>query len=295
MCGGFLLLPNAVAGAASVSGDNGAATSTATPPPTPAISVTPAPTAGNQTSQALGATSSSGVTVNVPSENTGITLNGNTATPFAYGPAEIIGSAAAIPQSGGVKVEQVIHQGDATSYSYTVSLPAWYYLAPQTTGAYAGSIAITDAWGRPLNSTDVYGWIAAPTATDANGNAVPTSYSVSGNTITQTTNTSGVTAWPVVADPEVTFGWVIYLYFNHSDLGGVMLMAFVFGAAAAAAWACSLAGIGILTGVCAAFFAWASSYFVGVMQAAYARGGGVVFEFTYGGWYWGYMDVGSWS
>ena len=64
----------------------------------------------------------------------------------------------------------------------------------------------------------------APWAVDANGNAVPTTYSVSGDTITQTTDLTGVTAFPVVVDPEVTYGQVIYVYFDTTE---VAIAAFV--------------------------------------------------------------------
>lgn len=57
--------------------------------------------------------------------------------------------------------------------------------------------------GSALLGSDGYavGSVAAPWATDANGQAVPTYYTVANGTLTQTISTTPDTAFPVVADP----------------------------------------------------------------------------------------------
>ena len=46
----------------------------------------------------------------------------------------------------------------------------------------------------------------APWAVDADGNDVPTHFEVDGNTLTQIVETDETTAYPVVADPDLTWG-----------------------------------------------------------------------------------------
>ncbi|MFD7904211.1 hypothetical protein ACFV4G_18425 [Kitasatospora sp. NPDC059747] len=59
--------------------------------------------------------------------------------------------------------------------------------------------------------------ISAPWAYDANGRALPTSYSVDGGTVTQHVDTRGA-AFPVVADPHYTWGWITgTVYFNRNE------------------------------------------------------------------------------
>ncbi len=60
--------------------------------------------------------------------------------------------------------------------------------------------------------------IEAPWAKDANGESVPTSYKLDGNDIVQTVETNDKTAFPVVADPKFTWGWVTgTAYFKKSE------------------------------------------------------------------------------
>ncbi|MGD6740632.1 hypothetical protein ACOKM3_02175 [Streptomyces sp. BH106] len=66
--------------------------------------------------------------------------------------------------------------------------------------------------------TLVVGEIEPPWAQDANGASLPTSYEVSGSTVTQTIETSDDTAYPVVADPKVSFGWWIYVRWSKSEV-----------------------------------------------------------------------------
>lgn len=60
--------------------------------------------------------------------------------------------------------------------------------------------------------------IDAPWAKDANGEAVPTSYKLDGNDIVQNVETNDKTAFPVVADPKITWGIVTgTVYFKKSE------------------------------------------------------------------------------
>ncbi|MEE1788636.1 hypothetical protein PUR71_37900 [Streptomyces sp. SP17BM10] len=59
--------------------------------------------------------------------------------------------------------------------------------------------------------------ISAPWAYDAKGRPLPTSYTVDGDTVTQHVDTRGA-AFPVVADPHYTWGWITgTVYFNRNE------------------------------------------------------------------------------
>jgi len=82
--------------------------------------------------------------------------------------------------------------------------------------------------------------INAPWARDASGRNLPTSYSVDGANVIQTVDTQGAT-YPIVADPYLTFGWLIYINYTKADVlryypGSVFLNQ------AAAAAACAVIG-----------------------------------------------------
>lgn len=66
----------------------------------------------------------------------------------------------------------------------------------------------------------IVGEIAAPWAVDANGRQVPTSYEIVGSSITQKVNHTGA-AYPVVADPSVSFGVFVYVKFNRSETSSI--------------------------------------------------------------------------
>ena len=202
------------------------------------------------------------------------------------------------PKPGGYQVSQQMSGPDApTSFSYKMSLPTGYKPVEDANGLGGTSIALTSAKGvTPIDATNTIGFIEPAWAYDANGNSVPTSYSVKGNTVTQTVDTSAVTAWPVVADPSVTFGWVIYLHWSHSEVGNVLLNAFFAGVGAASAVACTAGSLGVLTAPCMALFGFVFGAVIAMFNMAYSRGGGLVWEFTYALGYCGYMYVGNnWS
>lgn len=87
-----------------------------------------------------------------------------------------------------------------------------------------GSVALTV--NEPDGLTVKIGSVAAPWASDANGNPVSTSFRVIGATLVQTIATNESTAYPVVADPSVSFGWGVYIHYNrtevHRDVTGLI-------------------------------------------------------------------------
>jgi hypothetical protein len=79
-----------------------------------------------------------------------------------------------------------------------------------------GSVALTV--NGPDGAPVEIGSVAAPWASDANGNPVSTSYRVIGAALVQTIATNESTVYPVVADPSVTFGWGVYIHYNRTDV-----------------------------------------------------------------------------
>jgi hypothetical protein len=195
------------------------------------------------------------------------------------------------PTVGGLQVAQDITGPSApTSYQYKLTLPPGYKPVVQSNQM----IALTSAKGSdPLSAANTIGFVDPAWAVDANGANVPTSYSVSGKTITQTVNTSSVTAWPVVADPSISFGWVIYVHWFHKEVGSILLQAFFAGVGAAGAAACTLISVGFLVPVCLFLFGFATAAVVAQFNTAYSRGGGIVWEFTWTGSPYGYEYVGD--
>lgn len=99
---------------------------------------------------------------------------------------------------GSVQISTVIENANApTRYDYPLTLPVGHTLRLADTGAaYVGD-----------DNGDVLLVIAAPWAKDAGGNDVPTHYEVNGNTLTQVVDFSANSAFPVVADPTVSWLW----------------------------------------------------------------------------------------
>lgn len=216
-------------------------------------------------------------------------------------------NAVVTPGSGDVQLAQVMSapptSGTTTQYAYVYTLPVGYHLLlmtqPESSTVFVpppGSVAITTATTESaVTQSNTEGFIQPAWARDANGSAVSTSYSILwGVVLIQTVNTAGVTAYPVVVDPDVTFGWVIYVYFSHSELYWEQVLHLVDGVGAGISWLCGLA-TWVLGIVCGLVFLWLATYFDGIIQTAYNRGGGVVFEWTYWLSYYGYMYAGSWS
>ena len=202
------------------------------------------------------------------------------------------------PTTGGIQISQdMLGPSAPTSYSYKLTLPTGYKLVSRDVGPLKGSIALTTASGStPIDQTNTIGFINPAWAVDANGKAVPTSYSVSGLTVTQTVNTASVKAWPVVADPTVSFGWVVYIHFFHAEVGAIVWTGFFTGLVTALGIACTKVPVPWVAAACAVFVAVAFAMLFASFQTAFARGGGEVLMFQYSGSYAGYMYVGNnWS
>lgn len=76
--------------------------------------------------------------------------------------------------------------------------------------------------------------IAPPWAKDANGASLPTWYEVdsTGTRLTQHVNTAGA-AYPIAADPRLTFGWGVYFNITGAEIKGLVSAVIVAGGAAA--------------------------------------------------------------
>ena len=70
-----------------------------------------------------------------------------------------------------------------------------------------------NSWSTPSTRTAV---IAAPWARDADGAPVPTHYEVTGGTLTQIVDFTPATAFPVVADPSVSFGTYVVVTMSQA-------------------------------------------------------------------------------
>ncbi len=133
----------------------------------------------------------------------------------------------------GMRILVVIHNANAPhEYRFPLTLPAGARLVglPELIGDIdldTQELFILDAEGKPV------GYIAAPWAKDAHGNAVPTSYRVEGSTLIQHVNFTAQTAFPVVADPTPS-----EIGLCAAAIGGFILMtALPVGRAGRAAWA----------------------------------------------------------
>lgn len=70
------------------------------------------------------------------------------------------------------------------------------------------------------NALLVVGSVDAPWATDANGEPVDTHYQIDGKRLIQIVTPGQNTAFPVVADPKLTYTWWnVTIYFNKSETG----------------------------------------------------------------------------
>ena len=94
----------------------------------------------------------------------------------------------------------------STSYEFDIDLPDDFKMVEDG----SGSIQILDEDG------NIIGAIATPWAFDANGAPVPTNFKLSRDALIQTVEHGGA-AYPVIADPDISFGKGIYLRWNLTD------------------------------------------------------------------------------
>jgi hypothetical protein len=123
------------------------------------------------------------------------------------------------PQADGLQVLSVLASGSTATFD--VSLPDGLKLVQV-----GNAVEIRDTTGQVT-----VGQFKNPWALDANNRNLPTHYTVKGSSVVQTIDTRGA-AYPVVADPWVTFGWNIYLHLEPW-FQKVLLGAGVSGAATA--------------------------------------------------------------
>lgn len=98
------------------------------------------------------------------------------------------------------------------TFTIALTLPVGASLIPDGRGGFDISAPL----GRS-GSAITLAHIAAPWAKDAIGKAMPTSYTVDGTRLTQHVDTVGA-AYPVIADPQFTWGWVTgTIYFNKPE------------------------------------------------------------------------------
>jgi hypothetical protein len=80
------------------------------------------------------------------------------------------------------------------------------------------SLALDRAGGVRISVADEHvGVIAPPWAVDAGGRRLPTHYTVDGDTLRQHVDTRSA-VFPVVADPDISFGWFAYLRFSQDEV-----------------------------------------------------------------------------
>ncbi|MFD0417499.1 hypothetical protein [Streptomyces sp. NPDC127108] len=114
---------------------------------------------------------------------------------------------------GGARTLVTLKDGKAPeSHRFRLDLPQGTDISADGRGGFALHRESADGVHVPVGTID------APWAKDANGDAVPTSYKLDGKDLVQTIETNDKTAFPVVADPKLTWGIVTgTAYFNKSE------------------------------------------------------------------------------
>ncbi|MER5642511.1 hypothetical protein ABT095_36930 [Kitasatospora sp. NPDC002227] len=123
------------------------------------------------------------------------------------------GNAAAVqPLQDGVRVLAVAGDSKAKEFRFPLNLPRGAHLDLAPDGSVAVNVDAAEGIRAEIASFE------APWAKDAHGKPVPTQYRVEGSTLVQSVDTNSSTAFPVVADPKMTWGWVTgTLYFNRAE------------------------------------------------------------------------------
>lgn len=151
-----------------------------------------------------------GLSISLPTEASsadGVAANNGTVV-YAAGPN---GVATAVQAStNAVQVHTVIGGSDSpTQFTYPISgaIPVMRT---------DGGVDLQSSASTPERQIAI-GQVAAPWAVDAAGKAVATHYQVRGNSIVQIVDVTSTTKFPVVADPSISYGWLIYVTFNRSE------------------------------------------------------------------------------
>lgn len=110
-----------------------------------------------------------------------------------------------------IRMLSTITDSSQTVVSYALGIPSGAEVKAQPDG----SQVITQELAGP-NGVEVFGTIAPPWASDANGQSLPTAYTYSKGVLSQKVDLTNA-VFPVVADPWVTWGWYIYINFSRSE------------------------------------------------------------------------------
>jgi hypothetical protein len=151
------------------------------------------------------------------------------------------------PSTGGLQLWHIAYSGG--THVYKLTLPTGYHLLQ--VGA---AVAITSV-GSPskLTYNNIYGWISPPHAVDRSfQHAIVATQHVtdSAGSAQNTGRYLAVTVWappstsfPVLVDPQVTFGYYVYLHFFSGDIDNFWGTFFSYGTGVAFAVMCAPFGI----------------------------------------------------
>ena len=78
-----------------------------------------------------------------------------------------------------------------------------------------GSVVLTQA--TESDGSIIVGAIGAPWAVDSTGRAIETWYSLDGTSLVQHVAPDDSAAYPIVADPHLTYGWAVYINYSKTE------------------------------------------------------------------------------
>ncbi|MGW8949950.1 hypothetical protein [Streptomyces sp. NPDC055709] len=160
-------------------------------------------------------------------------------------------------------------------YRFDLDLPEGASLAADGNGGYM--ITKQSATGAV-----VLGAVESPWAKDAKGRPVSTEYQLDGHTLVQTVTPGADAAYPIVADPKVSYGVRIYMNFSKAE---VKKHAAKMKAAPGGAALCGLLGIPAATIPCSVLVGAHLTHLAGVWSSAATYNKCVEMSFTYTGQY----------
>lgn len=173
-------------------------------------------------------------------------------------------------ENGVVQITTVLDGADSPQrYEYSLGMPDGF--SPQL--QVDGSILLTDG-------SAVIGAIAAPWALDANGATVPTWYETTPTSVVQVVDLSGGgIAFPVVADPSVSFFWWGYaIKYTRSETRQIAASA---DDAQLVALMCGLIVLPMGTTACLAGATAVIRIYVSVIKTAAANGNCIQWNYPY--------------
>ncbi len=135
--------------------------------------------------------------------------------------------------SDSVSMLSTITNNSQSTVTYAFGVPEGAEVKAMPDG---GLVVLRELVG-PGRTVEVLGTISAPWAVDANGVSQRTAYTYANGVLSQSVDTTDA-AFPVVADPTITFGWGVYLNMYGYELNSIAtaLIAVIGGAYA---WTCA--------------------------------------------------------